>query len=279
MTNDYNRLRKARRHYDMVRNGEGATFYQKSEARQNYLDTLREVVGKTNPWGIVRRPDPAIGMNMETATGTPGRTVNVDPSLPRRDVPATTLHEIVEEIAQEPESSRMVAHREANEAERAVFGDAATDMGKRDVDQLASIEGQDTGVEFNENKGKYTLYKSNFHGIPLDVEYRKGDIREGQSQTGKKWRRVMRNEYGNIRRTEGADGEEIDYYMGPNPDSKKVYVVNQIDQDTGRFDEHKLMLGFDSESSAKASYKKHYPLRLFRMRNLSTANVAGLLMP
>jgi len=47
-------------------------------------------------------------------------------------------------------------------------------------------------------------------------------------------------------------------YVGPNPESEIVYIVNQNDPTTGEFDEQKVMLGFNSEKEAKAAYLKQY---------------------
>jgi hypothetical protein len=46
-------------------------------------------------------------------------------------------------------------------------------------------------------------------------------------------------------------------FIGPNPDSNKVFVVDQVNPD-GSFDEHKVMLGFDTIEEAKAGYYANY---------------------
>jgi len=47
-------------------------------------------------------------------------------------------------------------------------------------------------------------------------------------------------------------------YIGPNPESEKVFVVHQNDPVTGKYDEDKVMLGFDSPKEAKEAYLKQY---------------------
>jgi hypothetical protein len=47
-------------------------------------------------------------------------------------------------------------------------------------------------------------------------------------------------------------------YVGPNPESEIVYIVNQNDPVTGKFDEQKVMLGFKNEEEAKEAYLKQY---------------------
>jgi len=55
-----------------------------------------------------------------------------------------------------------------------------------------------------------------------------------------------------------GDHEPLDVYIGPNDQSDKVYIVEQLDDD-GEFDEYKCLLGFDDLDSAFETYLKHYP--------------------
>lgn len=50
------------------------------------------------------------------------------------------------------------------------------------------------------------------------------------------------------------DGDHVDCYIGDNPESERVFVVDQLNADTGAFDEHKVLLGFDSEQQARDIY-------------------------
>ena len=40
--------------------------------------------------------------------------------------------------------------------------------------------------------------------------------------------------------------------------SGKVYVIDQVHPDTGKFDEHKVMVGFGNAVQAKAAYHANY---------------------
>ena len=53
---------------------------------------------------------------------------------------------------------------------------------------------------------------------------------------------------------EAKDGDKVDVYIGPNPEYAVVYVIDQIDLDTRKFDEVKCMLGFKSIEDAKETY-------------------------
>ncbi|WP_449426224.1 LPD1 domain-containing protein [Rhodanobacter lindaniclasticus] len=95
-------------------------------------------------------------------------------------------------------------------------------------------------------------------GLDISIENPRGSTRSGVGENGKPWSHVMTDHYGYIRRTEGADGEQVDVYVGPNPASDHVYVVDQLDQKTGDFDEHKAMIGFDSEAEAVKAYRGNF---------------------
>ena len=95
-------------------------------------------------------------------------------------------------------------------------------------------------------------------GIPIAVENRRGSVREGVGKDGKPWRTVMKHPYGYIKGTKGADGEEVDVFVGPMKDAHHAYVVHQRKEDGKTYDEDKVMLGFKSEDHARQGYLKHY---------------------
>ena len=97
-----------------------------------------------------------------------------------------------------------------------------------------------------------------FQGIQIDVENKKGATRSGEAPDGTEWSIKMHAHYGEIRGTEGTDGDKLDVYVGDNHDSSVVVVIHQQDPGTGKFDEDKVMLGFDSPEEAIGLYKKQY---------------------
>lgn len=106
--------------------------------------------------------------------------------------------------------------------------------------------------------GNYAKGHVRVQGMDITVENPRGSDRTGKRPDGTEWRHTMSDHYGYIKRTEGADGEQVDAYIGPNPDSRSVFVVDQLDQQSGGFDEHKVMLGFDQESDAVAAYRSNF---------------------
>ena len=95
-------------------------------------------------------------------------------------------------------------------------------------------------------------------GLKIDIENKRGSTRRGTGTDGKPWATYMHHHYGEIRGTEGADGDKLDVYVGPNIQSGLVVIVHQQDPKTQKYDEDKVMLGFNDEKSAVAAYKKQY---------------------
>jgi hypothetical protein len=95
-------------------------------------------------------------------------------------------------------------------------------------------------------------------GIPIAVENPKGSVRSGVDKSGKPWRTVMKHPYGYIQGTKGADGEEVDAYVGPKKDATHAYVVHQHKDNGTGYDEDKVMLGFKDEQAARRAYLQHY---------------------
>src|SRR5690606_24738341 len=71
-----------------------------------------------------------------------------------------------------------------------------------------------------------------------------------------KGERIMKDPYGYFRRTEDNTGEQVDVFLGPNPDAPTVYVIDQVID--GKFDEPKVMFGYNSEEEARQAYLRNY---------------------
>ena len=95
------------------------------------------------------------------------------------------------------------------------------------------------------------------NGMKIKIENPKDSIRRGTSPDGVQWETKMAHHYGEFQGTEGADGDKLDVFVGPRPDSSKVFVIDQVNED-GSFDEHKVMMGFTSEEAAREGYLANY---------------------
>jgi hypothetical protein len=108
--------------------------------------------------------------------------------------------------------------------------------------------------------GNYTkghIPPEHMHGLDVTVENARGSERSGKRPDGSTWSHSMSDHYGYIRRTKGADDEQVDAYIGPTQ-SDQVHIVDQVDQHTGKFDEHKVMLDYPDRDSAIAAYSSNF---------------------
>ena len=87
------------------------------------------------------------------------------------------------------------------------------------------------------------------HGIECVIETPKGGMRSGPG-----WETVMPAHYGYIKGVQGADGDSLDCYIGPESNGW-AYVVDQATLDGKKFDEHKVMLNFPSATRALNTYR------------------------
>jgi len=100
--------------------------------------------------------------------------------------------------------------------------------------------------------------KTNFRGLPISIENRKGSLRQGTAKNGKRWQTFIRSPYGYLRGTEGVDGDAVDVFVGPNLDAPNVYIVHTQEPTTGIYSEDKCMLGFMTAPEAKLEFLRNY---------------------
>ncbi|UVC14695.1 strawberry notch-like NTP hydrolase domain-containing protein [Mesorhizobium onobrychidis] len=102
--------------------------------------------------------------------------------------------------------------------------------------------------------GNYRKRHVEWQGMPIAIETEAGQERTGIDPSGKPWSVRMPAPYGYLKRTNGADGDAVDIYLGQE-NTGSVFVVDQIDPRTGKFDEHKVMLGYNDLQSAMDTYE------------------------
>lgn len=105
--------------------------------------------------------------------------------------------------------------------------------------------------------GNYKKAHLRLHGLDIAIENPKGSMRRGTDKDGKAWESEMQAHYGYVKRTTGADGDQVDVFIGEKPESDKVFVIDQYHPD-GTFDEHKVVMGASSMLEAKSLYKRNY---------------------
>ena len=105
--------------------------------------------------------------------------------------------------------------------------------------------------------GNYRKGKVRLNGFEIAIENPKGSTRRGTAPDGTEWANRMGGHYGDLKGTEGADGDNLDVFVGDNPASSRVFVVDQVNEE-GSFDETKTLMGYDSLEEARQAYLSSY---------------------
>lgn len=106
--------------------------------------------------------------------------------------------------------------------------------------------------------GNYEKRNLKLHGFDISIENEKGGIRRSKPDAPVPWEVTMPAAYGYIKGTKDNTGEHVDVYIGDNPASKAVFLIDQISPETGKFDEPKAMLGFNNKQEAQDTYLKAF---------------------
>ena len=127
----------------------------------------------------------------------------------------------------------------------------------------AKIEAAENTTDTNpsdaaKEAGNYRKGKFNCNAMTISIETPKGVERSGVDKDGNKWSITAPTSYGYFLGTTAADKEHLDVYIGPNPESDKVFVIDQTKIDSSDFDEAKVLIGFNSEGEAKLAYFKSF---------------------
>lgn len=109
-------------------------------------------------------------------------------------------------------------------------------------------------TEAMKEAGNYKKDHLKIAKLGISVENRVGSKRRPE------WPK-MKAHYGYFKRTKGADGDQVDVFVKPGTPSDwdgEAYVIDQKKPGNGHFDEHKVMLGYDTERAALGAYKGSY---------------------
>ena len=109
------------------------------------------------------------------------------------------------------------------------------------------------------NAGNYQKAHYTRDGLQISIETPAGATRHSKPDSKRPWSQTLNHDYGYIRGTKGHDKDKIDVFIAPETTAdEKVYVINQIHPETGEFDEHKVMMGFESAEAAQQAYLSNY---------------------
>ena len=201
------------------------------------------------------------GRSNASASSIPGRGTSMAMGTADATESALALESSQNELA--PQSAQPVSSMpgvQARNAERiAAARIAAEARGTALVDEEAAAANTSPS-EAQIAAGNYKKGHIKVGPLDISVENPIGSTRSGKE--GKKsWTTTMRAHYGYIKRTVGADGDQVDVFVKegtPADHSGTVYVIDQFNPKTGRFDEHKGMIGYSSQADAALAYDDHF---------------------
>lgn len=176
------------------------------------------------------------------------------------DLKNYTLNNKVSEAEQQ---LRTLEHQEEEMMEEATsyeINDETAPFADRLETAISETETEPT--EAQKKAGNYKKGHLSFGGYDYTVETPKGVTRSGKDEQGKPWSVTMHDTYGYILGKIGVDGDHIDMFINDAADldtfDGNVYVVDQVNPETGEFDEHKVMYGYPDEAAATKAYLSNY---------------------
>lgn len=116
-------------------------------------------------------------------------------------------------------------------------------------------------TEAQKNAGNYALGHVRVAGFDVSIENPAGSERKGTDRNGKPWSIQMRDHYGYIKGTDASDGDHLDVFIKPGTPADwtgPVFVARQVDPQTRRFDEYKVLMGYADATEATAAYRRNY---------------------
>lgn len=145
-------------------------------------------------------------------------------------------------------------------SDRALAREIAMDHLMEDPKYYTKLKQVEKAFPFPLKKGRKLRRRMKFQGMDVSIETDIGEYRHWYDPHNKEEGKTkMSHPYGYIRRTDGADGEQVDVYVGPNEAAKKVYIVHQMKAPNfENYDEDKVMVGFDSAKEAKTAYLRNF---------------------
>jgi hypothetical protein len=139
--------------------------------------------------------------------------------------------------------------------------EATQDAGSREQPAqaltAADVRAADAQVDLNPTPGQkdaenYRMGHLDWQGLDISIETPKGGTRTAKDGS---WSVPdFPASYGRFKGTVGADGDHVDTFIGDHVESPRVFVIDQVDAEGGKFDEHKVMIGFRSRDEALAAY-------------------------
>ena len=191
------------------------------------------------------------------------------PAEPKPEVDTAVEDATQDELAPQP-VQKVTDMPGVQQQAKAQAGEAVSKARVR-AEQLAAEENPETvdaqaqaanpaPTDAQKSAGNYAKGHLSIGGLNISVETPAGATRTGRDGA-KPWKVKNTAHYGYVKRTNGADGEQVDVYVKPGTAAThdgQVFVVDQYHPGTGAFDEHKAMIGYGNAAEAAKAYDAHF---------------------
>ncbi len=209
---------------------------------------------------ILAQEKPVEQITLEPKEAEVGLQREAEAEIKEAELPG--VETVTEPVEKEPVPVPEVTPKEETEIRKEVESIPRED--KTEKEEIKQVDVAPS--EAQKEAGNYRKAHIKRDGFEISIENPAGSKRSGTDPAGKKWSQKINHDYGYIRGTKGADAfreagstDQVDVFIKPNStEGGTVYVVNQVDPTSGKFDEHKVMIGFDSQEEAEKAYLSNY---------------------
>ena len=107
--------------------------------------------------------------------------------------------------------------------------------------------------------GNFKKVPIKVQGLDITIENPDGSTRSWKAPDGTEGENIIHGQYGYFNRTEGNDGDKVDVIVSTTPKkAHPVFIIDQVNPETGEFDEHKVVMGVETEQEARDLYLSNY---------------------
>lgn len=220
---------------------------------------IQSIVGKLTGAGEGKPTDATVVVQQRDQNGNVTRErgvakADVDAIKKEFAAPGRTVHTLSPQDVQtrraELIAAELKARKSAGTREKPVEIKSAEDIA-RAADVASKDYSPEQGEANNVQRGHVT-----WNGLEGTMEVAAGGSRKGTNpKTGKRWKTTHTVPYGYWKGTVGGDGMHVDVYWGPEPDAgHPVFVLDERDDKSGEFRQHKTFVGFASPQDAIEAY-------------------------
>lgn len=239
--------------------------YVTDEGETSNKDEAKRFSDKREAFQFMKALSDAGKLTHSIYNSSPLQVADAEDSVLSDEAKAEVLQKVEEEVV------NRLKEKGVDVSDRIQDDGNAIEMVNKAIEEAEKETETDLTPEQKES-GDYKKGHVKIQDFDIAIENPKGSVRSGVDKDGKEWSQEMHNTYGYFEGTKGKDSDDVDCFIGPNPLSEDVFVIDQLDKD-GNFDEHKVMFGFDSSEEAREAYLSNYEEGWTGLGDITKVNV------